>query len=187
MLHLILAALLALAAPPAADAAGPWKAQIVDAETGQPIADAVIVLVWVKRFWSFPHYGRAVHDAAEAVSDADGRISIPARNLSTWVPLTWIESPWIDVFRAGYGRWRFKGSPDWDKSDWDAYRERVKGALDQFEKDGVVIELAPVKSLDERARRRPDALLDVPAERVPRWHKARRAEEDHLRLHRRRP
>ncbi len=45
-----LAALLWLALPTLAQAAGPWRAQVVDAETGQPLEGVAVIGVWQRRF-----------------------------------------------------------------------------------------------------------------------------------------
>ena len=35
-----------------ANVAGPWKAQIVDAETGKPVEGVVVLAVWYRRYTS---------------------------------------------------------------------------------------------------------------------------------------
>ena len=55
------------------------------------------------------------------------------------------------IFKPGYGRWRFQGAKDWPK---DLYEQeaRVKEAWEQFETEGVVIELPPLKTREERRK-----------------------------------
>jgi hypothetical protein len=36
--------------PAAAEAAGPWRAQVVDAETGQPLEGVAVIAVWQRGF-----------------------------------------------------------------------------------------------------------------------------------------
>src|SRR5918992_4460968 len=64
-------------------ALGPWKAQVVDADTKQPLPGVVVIAVW-KRYWPAPDvvgtFGYV--DSEEAVTDTDGRFAIAARNFS---------------------------------------------------------------------------------------------------------
>jgi hypothetical protein len=151
------AALLALAPAPAV-AAGPWKGQIVDSETGRPLPDVIVFAVWWKRFPvpPFIHEGHSFHRAFEVVTDVDGRFEIPAVSTRAVNPFVRIEGrpeasgPDLTIFRAGYGRWRFRGEPPYSggrMSELDAWLEK---AWKRFEDTGVVIELPPVRMVDER-------------------------------------
>ena len=104
-----LVALAVLAWP--AGAAGPWRAQIVDAETGQPLEGVVVLARWDEKTAGWPHPDRRFHDVDEMLSDTDGRIVIPARDLSRNNRLRAIVGPDIAMFKAGYGRWRFRADP----------------------------------------------------------------------------
>ena len=89
-----------------AEAAGPWKAQIVDAETGQPIEGVVVVAIWKTEPAGIRmHPNREFFDVDEVVSGVDGRIVIPERTLFSWQRFTWVIGPQILMFKAGYGIW----------------------------------------------------------------------------------
>ena len=131
----LLGLLLASAASPArAEAAGPWRVQVVDAETQAPLAGVVVVAVWERRRDGDMEigYGRqGVVAVVEAETDATGRLVIPAR-LFVQPPLAYgIRGPALTLFTAGYGGWRFRG------------RERLTGA-------GAVIEMRPLPTRRER-------------------------------------
>jgi hypothetical protein len=61
---------------------GPWKGQFVDAETGAPLKDVAVLVVWWKEEGLFQSHLR-FYDAREAVSDAAGHFAVPR----IWVPL----------------------------------------------------------------------------------------------------
>src|SRR2546422_5889249 len=90
---------------------GPWRAQIVDAETGQPLEGVIVLALWDKRSFGWPHPDRNYHDIDEVVSDKDGRVVIPARGASSRHPFERIIGPIITIFKPGYSRWRFQGAP----------------------------------------------------------------------------
>lgn len=59
---------------------GPFRGQIVDVETGEPIAGAVAIVIWRQQDDPNPVQMKSkFFDAREAVTDADGRFEIPRR------------------------------------------------------------------------------------------------------------
>src|SRR5438128_2478809 len=100
----IVAALIVKAGP--AEAAGPWKAQIVDAETGQPISGAVVLAAWWTRSPGAVHERRDFQEAIEVVTDDQGRFVIPAVSTVSLNPFTRIQGPDIKIFKGGYGQWQ---------------------------------------------------------------------------------
>ncbi len=54
---------------------GPVRGQVVDVETGQPIAGTVMLAVWLEIYHVFG--GHRFYDAREPVTDADGGFEIP--------------------------------------------------------------------------------------------------------------
>jgi len=111
------------------------------------------------------------------VTGPDGRFVIEAR--ATWNLLPWrkIEGDFV-LFKPGYGKWRIR---DWDKKprDWE-----YLSTAEVFEKDGIVIELLPLKTREERLHfyqspgRTPPGL--VPAERMRQFQEAENAERAYL-------
>jgi hypothetical protein len=136
LVSLGLAAILGGALPAAAEAAGPWRAQVVDAETGEPLEGVAVIGVWQRRLVGHglvPLWPTGLVGADETVTDGQGRFTLPRRffapALGTHVP-----EPELGLFKAGYGGWRF----------------RDRGS--SLTTPGAVIELRPLGSLDERRR-----------------------------------
>ena len=133
-------------------AAGPWKAQVVDAETGKPLDGVVVLAYWIKYTESWAgSAGGEFYDGEEVVTGPDGRFVIQARSTWTLNPFRRIGGMELVIFKPGYGTWRFQGSKDWPK---DLYEQKalIQKAWEQFEGDGVVIELPPLKTKEERLK-----------------------------------
>lgn len=80
-----------------------YQGTVVDAETGEPLSDAVLVVVW----WTAPYVRmdgpRYFHDAKETVTDSQGKFSVDVSPGIDWNPLTYIESrPTIVIYKPGY-------------------------------------------------------------------------------------
>jgi len=85
--------------------AGEYHATVVDAATGQPISDAVIVVVWYKKArFAFPAGDAPIHfyAAKETLSDGSGRFAMSSSRKIHWNPLTRVEVPQIVIYRPGY-------------------------------------------------------------------------------------
>jgi sugar lactone lactonase YvrE len=110
----LLAAALSLGLPETGVAAGPWRAQVVDAETGQPLEGVAVIAVWYRRVgghgWVFPVWPTGFVGAVEAVTDAEGRFTIPFRLFAPAL-VTYVAEPELGLFAAGYGGWRFHDGP----------------------------------------------------------------------------
>jgi hypothetical protein len=149
---LVLAVLLGCASEPPRPKPGesvrPRIGQIVDADTGQPIAGALVLDVfylWPKRgFGNFPT-PKVFRDSAETLTDRDGRFTLtgPFDDGSWW-------TDGIYIFKAGYGPWRFKGDTDRGPAA-EIYSWR-KNAWEQFTTVGAVIELRPLRTREERVK-----------------------------------
>lgn len=178
-----LVALAVLAWP--AGAAGPWRAQILDAETGKPLEGVVVLARWDEKTATWPHPDRRFHDVDEVVSDADGRIVIPARDLSRNNPLRAIVGPDIVMFKAGYGRWRFR--PDGPRplpEEPSVLQRRAKQGWQHFATDGAVVELPLARTREERLFVLESAMPagDVLPHKFPRMRAAYNAERVRLGL-----
>jgi hypothetical protein len=170
--------LLAFAA--AAHAGGPWRAQVVDAGTGQPL-EGVIVVAYFTKFTSSPAgwVGGEFYAADEVVTDSNGRFEIPARML--WNPLrlnfsrVFLE---VVLLKPGYGSWRRRVPREQDPV-W-----HEKALSEVFERDDVVLALPPL-SREERVefiRRFSGPSHLVPRARYPRLIATERAERHLLGL-----
>jgi hypothetical protein len=163
-----------------AHAAGPWKGQIVDAETGQPLSGVVILAAWWLRSPGVVHERREFHEAHEVVTDSDGRFVVPAVTTLTLNPFARIQGPDLKIFKGGYGQWQLRGEPPILASDIIERNAWLEQAWQRFEGEGVVIELPPLKTREERRHfhgaPHPDPA--IPRERAPMLMKAL-DEEDH--------
>jgi hypothetical protein len=119
---------------------GPFSGQVVDAETGAPIANANVMVAW-----NIPRFGLVdslvdFYDARETVTDADGRFEIP-RLWRMWS--LDVRPPGLGFFAPGY----------------------ITVATDVTLPDGVPfvdptqVKLAPLRTREERCARRPGAPL----------------------------
>ena len=83
---------------------GPYQGQVVDKETGEPIAGAVVFL----RFFTYAVWtpaGRVDNfaDAIEVLTDKQGRFEIEQKVFSFRPGSTWAKKPKSIVFKPGYG------------------------------------------------------------------------------------
>ena len=182
-LALCAAVLLGLAtAAPAAHAAGPWRGQIVDAETGQPLEGVVVVAAWEAILPGLIHERYEFHDVDEVVTDADGRFLLPERSLTPLNPFGRIDGPQLTIFKGGYGRWRYQGDPaEWPK-DIILYQRHLAQVRREFATSGAVFELLLVKTREERRAALPARPVNVPYARMPLLNAAINAERVSLGL-----
>lgn len=171
--------------PQSSHALGPWKAQVVDAETKQPVQGVVVVAVWKKYLPVEGTVGVFEYvDSIEEVTGGDGRFVIPERIFSNADRLI-LKEPDFYLFKPGYGQWRFPGEEGWSKLDAAEKRKRYEEAGRQFESKGAVIEVPPLKTRDERLNfyQSPWRLPNiVPPEKIKRWTDAQEAERKYLDL-----
>ncbi len=59
---------------------GPFRGRIVDADTGEPIPGAAVVVVWMEHVPNPVQGQERFYDALAAVTDFGGRFEIPRRN-----------------------------------------------------------------------------------------------------------
>lgn len=138
--------------PGVAMAGGPWKGQIVDAEAGRPVEGVVVLFYWIKYTGTWAGWaGGEFHDSAEVVTDGDGRFVVPSRRTFTLVPWKKVSRE-IVIFKPGYGRWRFAGEEAWLRLAPAQRDARYEAVWKQFEGDGVVLELPPLKTREERLK-----------------------------------
>lgn len=103
MLCFTLAAnILALAACGLApEKSGPFRGQVVDLETGEPISGAaILVVLWEAIFSPTGHPTRKFYDTREAVTDAEGRFEIPRLSIPFWK--LGIQPGEVMLFAPGY-------------------------------------------------------------------------------------
>ena len=117
---------------------GPYRGQVIDADTRAPLVGAVFVALW-RRDRVYPFQVNSENYAVrEVVTDQDGRFRLDARDVEDGAPKR-THRPEFLIFHPGYGSFpRFQRAP--------------KGFIGGvFEKDGAIVELP---RLDEREERR---------------------------------
>lgn len=152
--------MLSSCALPKGDADRLLRAQVVDAETGQPLQGVVVLAYWIKYGASFGGWaGGGFYDSEEVVTGPDGRYAIRPR-FSYILPGVSKVSAEIVIFKPGYGRWEYRSA---------------KG-------EEFVIELPPLKTRDKRLKFY-DSLRwsgRVPPERTQRLDEAVKMERAYL-------
>jgi hypothetical protein len=78
----------------------PIQGRVVDAETGQPLAGAAVVLVWYREGPGPGHPTEAVHDAREVLTGANGDFTIPEQTHVVFVGQ--VNRPYVIVYAPGY-------------------------------------------------------------------------------------
>jgi hypothetical protein len=155
-----------------AHAAGPWRAQIVDAATGQPLEGVIVVAIWkTERTGIRMHAARDFFDVDEIVTGVDGRAAIPERSLFSWRRFSPVFGPELIVFKPGYGVWDFRDvAKERPRLDPTSEREAVEREWKRLGKDEVVIVLPPLRTWCDR-QRFVDSLdcCPAPPERIPRF------------------
>lgn len=137
---------------------GPYRAQVVDAETKAPLAGAVVVVLW-RRDRVYPFHSVAENYAVrETVTDADGCFFLDARDVEEGAPGR-TRRPEFLIFMPGYGSYPKRHlSPT-----------GFTGGI--FERSGTVIELPRLVDREERRKHLflfgPGDYSDQPFKEVP--------------------
>lgn len=114
---------------------GPFRGQVIDAETGKPISGAHVMMLWIREPPSL-HVTQWFYDAQETVTDTDGRFEIPRR---TRLLTAFVEAPGLSVFAPAY----LMQAPEVTPSDGRAYV------------DPTVVRMRPLTTREEQCRHRP--------------------------------
>jgi hypothetical protein len=121
---------------------GPFRGQIVDAETGAPIPGAHFMVMWERDHPNPVHWTQSFYDAQEAVTDADGRFEIlRQRRFFTLL----VNTPRFDAFAPGYVAESSEVTP--------------RSGLPYV--DATVLKMRLQKTREERCKRRWGPLADV--------------------------
>src|SRR5215813_2447347 len=141
--------LLLLGAQPAVEAAGPWQAQVVSAETKQPLEGVVVLAWWTRHVRSFGGPSEEYRDSQEVLTDKDGRFTIESRWFFSLNPLVFFRGPFVAMFRSGYGRYQWPGYKDsetWPKEK----REALRTEAQLLQLDGIVLEMPMLPDATKR-------------------------------------
>ena len=154
-----------------AEGAGPWRATIVDADTGKSLDGVVVVAAFIKYTKSLAGTaGGEYYGSDEVVTSPDGRFEIPARNL--WNPIRIFTEVRVEfsLVKPGYGR----AEPRSAEMQAVLHSEGWSALL---EKEDVVLAMPPLRTRAELqnyhfSSARVFTTL-VPLDRIPRWVEAR--------------
>ena len=123
-------------------AADLYHGRVVDQETGEPLAGAVVTVVWFRSPILGLEGTRDFQSAQETVADGDGKFSLVVSPGIDWNPLTYIrKEPEIVIFQPGY-------EPTW--AGW-MRRNKFETSLEFAEalKKGTTIQLRKLKTREE--------------------------------------
>ena len=152
-----------------AEAAGPWQAQVVSAETKQPLAGVVVLAWWTRHVRSFGGPSEEYRDSQEVLTDKDGRFAFAPRWFFSLNPLVFFRGPFFAMFKSGYGEF---GWPGYEGSEqWPKEKQKALGTAAQLlQLDGIVLEMPRFESIEQRreylGKLRGDYLV-VPLEQRP--------------------
>ncbi len=182
-LVLVLTCIASLSLPSSAHARteGPFTGQIVEAETGVPLAGVIVVARYEKKTPGWVHPETSFYDLDETVSDAEGRFTVAARSLPISTPLSHVVGPIFIFFKGGYKGWSFQGVEYGEHVDPGRRNELHEDAWAKFRSGtSVVIVKHRAKTRDERTWElgfaRP-LYLPIPEGRAPLLQKALEEEE----------
>jgi hypothetical protein len=130
---------------------GPFRGQVVDAETGAPIANAYVTVLWIREPPNF-HFTQLFYDAQETVTDAKGLFEIPRR---THLLTAFVDAPRVGVFAPGY----LMQAPDVVPPG----RRYV---------DATVVRMRPLKTRQEQCKFQPGGFGAEATRKLPRFSEA---------------
>jgi hypothetical protein len=151
------------------EAGGPWRGQVVEMETSQPIGGVVVIASWNVRTPGWPHPHEELVEVAEVVTDADGRFTITARDLDRLKPGA-VVGPMFKIFKGGYGRYQWRAAASlYPLLDDPVLRlQRAESERARLEREGAVFVLPLAKTRQERLAVLEQVGLDFPPELIPR-------------------
>lgn len=129
---------------------GPFRGQVVDLETGQPIAGAVVLFIWWEAVPTPVQTNQKFYEAREAATDADGRFEIP--RMSPPFFSFRIFEPTIDWFAPGYAHAKLVVTPP----NGEAFV------------DPTVIQMRRLNTREERIKNLYHSPPSIPDEKMPR-------------------
>ena len=140
-------------------AAGPYRGRVIDAETREPLAGAVVLVYWIRNAPGIGHGpAESFLGAEEALTDDRGEFIVAQNPPSNWIPFTWRSLPNFIIFQPGYGYFprHFATTPPLPPTGFE-------GLLKIMEKQPVVFELPRL----EKSGSLPEAVYLLPPSTVP--------------------
>ena len=159
--------MLLLGTQPTVEAAGPWQAQVVSADTKQPLEGVAVLAWWTRHVRSFGGPSEEHRDSQEVLTDKDGRFTIESRWFFSLNPLVFFRGPFVAMFKSGYGDYEwpgYRGSETWPKEK----REALRTEAQLLQLDGIVLEMPRLLTADQRKeylKRLEVAVVTVPLDK----------------------
>ena len=166
--------MLLLGTQPTVEAAGPWQAQVVSADTRQPLEGVVVLAWWTRHVRSFGGPSEEHRDSQEVLTDKDGRFTIESRWFFSLNPLVFFRGPFVAMFKSGYGDYEwpgYRGSETWPKEK----REALRTEAQLLQLDGIVLEMPRLLTAEQKKeylKRLEVAVVTVPLDKRPLLQKA---------------
>lgn len=134
----------------------PYRGQVLDAETQQPLAGAVVLAIWYREAPGLGGHGPAedYHDALEVLTDAQGEFTVPAKTHLT--PIGKIREPEFVIYYPGYGYYNYFQVHPIGKEITAAYQQRF-----------FHVELRRWKSREEQIRTGHPWVSRIPRSKMP--------------------
>jgi hypothetical protein len=138
---------------------GPYRGQVIDADTKAPPAGAVVVAAWARdRIYPF-HSVNERYAVREVLVNLDGQFVIDARDIEEHAPRRTLR-PEFTIFLPGYGSF-----PSFQKAPTGFFG-------DVFEREGTIVELPRLgtrkERLDSLRAADPYNLSEDPFKEIPR-------------------
>jgi hypothetical protein len=118
---------------------GPYRGQVVDAETKAPLVGAVVVARWLRDRMYPVHMVAENYAVRETVTDGDGRFILEARDVEEGAPRR-TRRPEFLIFLQGYGK--YPGNQVSPKG--------FTGGI--FERSGAIVQLPRLVDREERRK-----------------------------------
>jgi hypothetical protein len=139
-----------------------YEGKVVDADTGEPVEEAVVLLHWSHASLPHAHYEKYL-DAKETLTDKNGFFKTKRRKINL-NPLSNTFSPNIIIFKSGYKAidtaWVLNVFREEHKK-WDSPYKKI---ID-FEGDLVVFKLKKLSTREKRRKNSPHVASGVPYEK----------------------
>jgi len=152
---------------------GPYRGQVIDAETKAPLEGAVVVALW-RRNRVYPFHSVSENYAVrETVTDADGRFVLDTKDVEEGAPRRTYHPEFL-IFQTGYGSFPRK---------YVSPRGYIGGL---FERPGAIVELPRLRARDERRKHLwlfgPHSYSDKPFRELPEFMRRINAERTEIGL-----
>lgn len=137
---------------------GPYRGRVIDAETKQPLAGAVVVARWDRDIAQIVQSTAYLYEVCEVLTDANGEFVLQAEDVERHPPPRTLR-PIFVIFFPGYRAYPF-------------VQQTLQGVTGgNFEGAGATVEMPPLKTREERRKNiqriYPHGLSDAPFTDLP--------------------